>query len=123
MSVVLLYNIKDKKAIDIKMICHKLKVPFKSVEKTQYGLTIGEIVENSTLNRILTQDFTEEMMLFANVPNSVLDKILTQLKKKKATVALKAVLTETNSSFNSYELFKELSAEHKAMEQGSSVHS
>jgi hypothetical protein len=45
----------------------------------------------------------------------MLNIFLNQLKRQKTPVALKAIKTEANIGFTSYELYKELSEEHKAL--------
>ena len=66
--------------------------------------------------------FDEEMLLFVNFNNVMLDIMLTQLRRKKCTVDLKAVLTDTNKSFTPIELCNELKAEREAIQKGRTAH-
>ena len=123
MKTILLYNISGKKAIDIKMICHKLRIPFAEVSKENYGYKLSQILgltPETTPDK--GESFSAEMLYIYNLSNTELDRFLTQLKRKKATVALKAAATETNLNYNSYELYKEISAEHIAMQNGENLH-
>ncbi|MCH5298286.1 MAG: DUF3783 domain-containing protein [Ruminococcus sp.] len=123
MKMVLLYNINGKKAIDIKLICHKLRVPFAVVSEGEYGYKLSQVLGLSSENSCDEgESFTEEMLYIYNLTDYELDKFLSQLRRKKATVSLKAAATETNLSYNSYELYKEISAEHKAMQNGENLH-
>lgn len=123
MQKILLYNIKGKKYTDIKMICHKLNITSVNVEKDKYGYSL-EYITGISDNPDITdsEDFDDEMLLFVNLSNVMLDKVLNTMRKKKATVELKAVLTETNKKYNSSQLHKEINEEHNAMQQGNSIH-
>lgn len=123
MKTVLLYNISGKKAIDIKMICHKLRISFAEVTEERYGYKLSQIlgIEPENTPRKV-ESFNDEMLYIYNLSNLELDKFLTQLCRKKAIVSLKAAATETNLNYNSYELYKEISAEHKAMQNGENLH-
>lgn len=123
MQLVLLYNLDKKKSINIKMICHKLNVTFKNVEKDEYSYRLDYISGLSDNNESKSgNDFTDEMLVFVNLSESTLNKMLKLLRQKHSAVSLKAVLTDTNKSFTSYELFKEISSEHIAMNNGKSIH-
>ena len=123
MKMVLLYNISGKKAIDIKMICHKLRIPFAEVSEEHYGYKLSHILGLNPESAMGEgESFSDEMLYIYNLTNTELDKLLSQLRRKKATVALKAAATETNLNYNSYELYKEISAEHKAMQNGENLH-
>lgn len=123
MKTVLLYNISGKKAIDIKMICHKLRIPFADVLEEHYGHKLSQVLGSIPKNAPdKGENFTDEMLYIYNLTDLELDKFLLQLRRKKATVTLKAVATEANLNYNSYELYKEISAEHKAMQNGENHH-
>lgn len=64
----------------------------------------------------------EEMMVLYGFDNSRLDGLLRQLRKEKASVALKAVLTESNCSWSFRQLYEEIRAEHEMMMQGKTKH-
>lgn len=64
----------------------------------------------------------EEMLLLHGFSSGRLDALLKQLRKSKATVALKAVLTESNCAWSFYQLYEEIRAEHEMMAQGKSKH-
>ncbi|MGN1138088.1 MAG: DUF3783 domain-containing protein [Ruminococcus sp.] len=123
MSLVLLYNLTGKKAIDIKMICHKLNLTNKTVGKDEFGYKLGYLCNVDKDDTIYPyDDFDNEMILFANLPDVTFDKFLKMLRQKKATVDLKAVLTQTNKEFTSSQLFEEISKEHLAMQNGNLAH-
>lgn len=120
---VLLYNIEKRKSIEIKNLCRKMNVGYTDVDKSDYGYRLGYLL-NIDDNSVKAEgdDFSGEMMLLVDFNNGMLDLFLSLLRKKKCTVALKAVLTDTNKNFTSYELFSEISNEHEAMSRGESYH-
>ena len=120
---VLLYNIEKRKSIEIKNLCRKMNVGYTDVDKSDYGYRLGYLL-NIDDNSVKAEgdDFSGEMMLLVDFNNGILDLFLSLLRKKKCTVALKAVLTDTNKNFTSYELFSEISKEHEAMSRGESYH-
>ena len=116
MGEVFLYNIKGAKAARIKMLCSKLYIGTRDIEPELFGLKIscllgeeadGEAAENSL--------FTDEMLYISGVPAPLMSIFLDALRKQKTPVALKAVQTDDNVRFTSYELYKELCAERDAL--------
>lgn len=122
--MVLIYNLKGTKGAKIKMICHKMNISFKSVGKSEYSMKIIDLLNLSSVSteEKNVEDFNDEMLLLANFSNTIFNNFLRALNSSKTPVLLKAILTEHNSSFNSYELYKEISAEHKALSQGKKAH-
>ncbi len=120
---VLLYNIEKRKSIEIKNLCRKMNVGYTDVDKSDYGYRLGYLL-NIDDNSVKAEgdDFRGEMMLLVDFNNGMLDLFLALLRKKKCTVDLKAVLTDTNKNFTSYELFSEISKEHEAMSREESYH-
>ncbi len=57
----------------------------------------------------------EEMLVLHNFSGRRLDQLLAELRRAKASVALKAVLTETNCEWTFYELYQEIKKEHEMM--------
>lgn len=123
MQKVLMFNIKGKKSVDIKMICHKLHISAESVDSSMFGCKLEFLLGISEDDICKTEScFDDEMLLFAGFNNTILDIMLSQLRQKKARVDLKAVLTETNKSFTPYDLCVELKAEREAIKKGSQLH-
>ena len=123
MATVLLYNIKKEKAAKLKMLCRSFFMEAKDVEKADYGKTLSFLLgESDDPHSESGADFDDEMLYLADVNPSLLGVFLDQLKRKKLTVALKAVNTETNAGFSSYRLRDELCAEREAMSQGKTAH-
>lgn len=58
----------------------------------------------------------ESLLVFCNVEDKKLDKILAQLKKKGLHIDYKAVMTPTNAKWNILRIFFEMEREKKAYE-------
>ncbi len=116
---VLMYNIDGGKAVKIKQLCRMLNADYRVVEPSEYGLRLDYLLGLSEDGSVGEGSvFSEEMLYFAGFYGAMLNIFLNQLKKQRATVALKAVMTETNVGFTSFELFGELSREHEALNGG-----
>lgn len=78
-----------------------------------------EEAADDLLDRILggvqTAVIPEEMLVLHNFSGRRLDQLLAELRRAKASVALKAVLTETNCEWTFYELYQEIKKEHEMM--------
>lgn len=118
MTEVWMYNIEGAKAIKIKNLCRKLYIAFREVPREDFGVKISALLGMSDDRQAKPgSDFEEEMLFLSDFQGAMLDIFLTQLRRQKAGVALKAVRTESNVEFTSYELYKEISAERKALSQ------
>ena len=123
MAVVLLYNIEKGKAAKLKMLCRDFYMESREVARGDFGFKIADLLsENRGEVLGAGEDFDEEMLYFADISPSFLGIFLDQMRRKRLAVALKAIKTETNAEFTSYELYKELSAEREAMSKGKAAH-
>ena len=116
MTEVLMYNLEDGKRLKIKLLCNKLNIRAREVEKSEFGLKISTLLgldDDKTVKP--DSDFDGEMLYLSDFYGSMLNLFLNQLKRQKTPVALKAIKTESNIGFTSYELYKELCEEHKAL--------
>ena len=125
MAKILLYNCNPAKAAKLKMLCRNFFIDAQEVDKADFGkpiaVLLGEDAGNAEQSE-KTADFDEEMLYFADINGGFLSILLDQLRRKKLNVALKAVKTETNVQFTSYELYRELSAEREAIQSGRTAH-
>lgn len=120
MSEVLIYNLSPEKDAKLKMLCRKMNIAARSVEKHEYGQLIGYLLgltDNSSSKD--GEDFDDEMLYIAGLNGSMLNLFLDQLRRRKLVIPLKAVQTQTNLHFTSQELYRELSAERKAIAKDS----
>ena len=123
MPEVLLYNLTDKKSAGVKLLCSQLGVAYRTVAPEDFGRPIGALLGLSDDPRVQPNAaFTEEMLYLIDMQGGLLNIFLSQLSKRKLAVPLKAVMTESNLSFTSCELCRELSAEREAIQKGATAH-
>lgn len=122
MPEVLMYQIESKKAAGIKLLCSTLGFGYRVVDPADFGRPIGDLLglSNSGANHP-DASIGEEMLYLADL-GGMLDIFLMQLRKRKLSVALKAIKTDTNVAFTSCELYRELSAEREALQRGMTAH-
>ena len=124
MGEVLIYNLAPDRDAKLKMLCRKMYIGSRSVEKSEYGYSLGRLLGLTEDEAVRDgEDFSEEMLYISGLPDGMLNIFLDQLKRNKLIIPLKAIRTETNLSFTSYELYHELSAEREAFARGVQFHS
>ena len=122
MPQVLLYNITGKKAAGIKLLCGQMGISHRTVAPEDFGRPIGALLGLSADDRVQEDAaFTDEMLYLVDM-GGMLSIFLGMLKKRKLTVPLKAVMTESNLTSTSCELCRELNAERKAIQKGMTAH-
>lgn len=126
--MILFYNLDNETGKSLKLICVKNKIKIKNVTKSQYRETLGALAGLSDAGGIIDApsaqtDFSDEMLVFCNFDNRLLDTFLLEIKKNRLKrIALKAVLTEQNISWDSCTLHAELVKEHEAMRRQETAH-
>ena len=123
MASVLLYNLGGDKGSRLRMLCLRLRVRIQEVAPGEYGETLAALTGRAErTHAVCDAPFAGEMLVFVDFDNGLLNRFLTEARKAKCTVALKAVLTPTNMNWTSLRLHEEISKEHAAMRQGQSAH-
>ena len=123
MPQILLYNLNNEKGGRLRMLAMRLRVRIQNVAPEEYGETLAALVGKAErTNAPCDAPFAEEMLVFVDFDNGLLNRFLGEARKAKAVVALKAVLTPTNMQWTSAQLCTEIGREHIAMTQGRSAH-
>jgi hypothetical protein len=129
MKGVLLYNISADKLKKIRVILLRLGLHGRVVTPEEFMLPVGQLagIEGLSPAETAQEDagevFREEMLVMCDLPSAVFSAFLNALPQNRCTVALKAVLTQTNAGWSSQRLHRELAAEHEAMRNAAkSVH-
>ena len=124
---VFLYQIPPKKLSQLRVIGTQMKLRLRVVKPEEFGLPLGVLTgampkQDETAAGEETP-FSDEMLVMAGLSPAQMDLFLNRLRRGKGTsVALKAVVTPTNETWNAYELHRELTAEHEAMQRGERAH-
>lgn len=133
MAQVLLFNITGEKRKKIRFLLLKLGIPLREVPAEDCGRRLGELAGREgfapeTAPEVPAEDaapFREEMLVMDALEQRQFHALLDGLRRDRASVALKAVLTEHNVHWTAARLRRELAAENEALRRaaGKSVHS
>ena len=116
-ETVLMYNCNGEQWAKLRQIFLMLRVRIRPVEADQYGLTLEDLLGRSEEKAPVEEAFSDPMLVFCNISNGKLDQLLTAMGRAGLPrIALKAMLTPTNRSWTSQQLWTELRREHEAMQ-------
>ena len=120
--LILFYNLSNENGKKIRLICLKLHIRIKQVDPVDYAKPIGMLAgikdfpapqDDASFSSDPKRD---EMLVMKDFDGRLLDRFLLEMRRAKiARVALKAVLTPDNITWNSFALHDELQKEHEAM--------
>lgn len=113
MEKILLFNVDDNTKAKLKKYCSQMHIQFIEVETSRYNETLDTLVNKKTAK---AESFSgtvpaESLMLFCDVANKKMDKLLFNIKKDNLSISYKAVLTPVNSRWTVLRLFLELEKE------------
>ncbi len=123
MKGVLLYNLSAEKLRKIRFLLFKLGLEGRAVAPEEYSLPVGSLagIDGPSPAPEAAEEpqegFTEEMLVMCGLSSPQFSAFLNALRQNRCTVALKAVLTETNARWSSVELHRELRREHEALQK------
>ena len=112
-QTVLLFNVPKQKTAKIIRAALPLKLRVKTVPKSDFAKTLGELAGVSEETKLAYDGdgISEEMMV-----DNLIDKLFFAMRKTGAgLVKLTAILTETNKDWNVNTLFEELKKEREQM--------
>ena len=117
----LTWHIPAKKAAKLRMLAMKSGIRVIPVETWQYLQPVGSFTGDCGSMESLYDGagFSEEMLLFAHFPETLLSRFLQSWKTTGLPpLALKAVLTDANRDWNSLELHEQLVEERDSIRRG-----
>ena len=120
MTGVLLYNIGKEKLPKIKFILFKLGLSAREVSPAEFDRPIGYLAGLEGFDAAETdagEPFAGEMLVLCGLSSAQFSAFLNALRQNRCAVALKAVLTETNAGWSAARLYRELAAEHEALQR------
>ena len=124
-GTILMYNCSGGKFFKLQQIFAMLRLRMRVVGPDKYHLTLLELAEGEGEPAAeFGQPIPEPMLVFCGVDSALLNQVLEVIRVAKLPkIDLKAVLTETNQSWNTTQLYEELLEERKAMAEGQkSIH-
>lgn len=115
MEKLLLYNVKNpqdiiKTASDMRIVCGFINES--DVDKTLAELTSGvRGISLSDVAEFHSPDNKESLVIFCDVTDKHMDKLLFEIRQKNLDVTFKAVLTDTNKKWNIRQMLVEMRRE------------
>ncbi|NBI10088.1 DUF3783 domain-containing protein [Colidextribacter sp. OB.20] len=115
-GTVLMYNCSGEKFFKLKQIFAMLRLRMRPVEPECYHLPLGELAEGKREPGEAAEPVPEAMLVFCGVGQALLDQVLEVIRVANLPpIPLKAVLTDTNRSWDTRQLYAELMKEREAV--------
>ena len=120
-ETILLYHIADQDRLHaIQRALLPLGMRIRMVQKEEYLQPVGFLAGVKEIQpgkeQYEGEELEKEMMVMAGLSSGRIDAVLMALRRSKSgRIDYKAVLTPTNSQWDSLTLYRELSREHAAM--------
>lgn len=116
--VLLSYHMTGDRGSKIFFTAMRLGIHLRPVEKSEYSQTLNALCGLEPMHAHVYdgEDFPDEMFVMANFPDQLITQFLDGLRRMNAPrIALRAILTESNGSWDSLALHHELSEERAAI--------
>ena len=116
---ILLYNLVSSKGNKIEKLSNRLNITVKHVTASEYGEPVGFLagIPGITSKGEIFADapFSDEMLVMSEFSENFLNTFLKEFKIQHIEpVYLKAIITSQNKTWDSFQLYKELSRERQA---------
>lgn len=115
-GTVLMYNCSGPEFSKLKQIFAMLRLRMRVVEPDRYHVPLNELAQGKGEPGESAAPLPEPMLVFCGLGQGLLNQVLEVIRLAKLPpIPLKAVLTETNQSWNTLQLHEELLKERKAI--------
>ena len=114
---VLLFQTNPQKTLSVRILAQKLGLRVLIAAPTQLDLPIADILAQKP-GEGSGESLPGEMLVMAGLNGKIADLFLQGLRRAHAGVALKAMLTPTNSAWTPRALYAELQRERDTIENG-----
>lgn len=109
----------DTRTARLKAVLVRMGIRIKNISSDQTDQTIGYLAGLDGFGEQTAGEcpvVEEEVLIMKNFSSRRIDELLMNLKRSGVSkIALKAVITDTNSKWSFYELYQELKKEHETM--------
>ena len=125
MQTLLFYTTDRQKQSQLQLLCRRLGISFRAIARSQLCCSLmslaagmpGPAPGGSSIPALYAQP---ELLVFSGFSSDALDRFLAAYRSSGlAPIALRAVLTPTNSSWSVYTLTTELRREHSLLQNQS----
>lgn len=115
-GTILLYNCSGDKFSRLKQIFAMLHLRMRVVEPDRYHVTLEELALGKGEAGEAAEPLPEAMLVFCGLGQALLNQVLEVIRVANLPpIPLKAVLTETNRSWDTRQLYEELLKEREAI--------
>ena len=118
-EIALLYHLEGDRARKVKAVLVQNRIRIRVIPRVDYLQPVGALAGVREVERTREvydgEELAEEMLVFGGIYGKRLDTVLAGMRRAKVSVALKAVLTESNAGWSGIRLFEELEREHRKM--------
>ena len=115
-GTVLMYNCSGEEFSKLKQIFAMLRLRMRVVEPERYHLSLQELSRGDGAPAEPGEPLPEAMLVFCDMGQALLNQVLEVIRVAKLPpIPLKAVLTESNRSWNTKQLYEELIQEREAI--------
>ena len=119
--LVLTYNLDALTAGKLRVLCQKQHIRWRDVRPEEYALPVGALAGIPTAKASPDAPqggFNDPMLVMCNLLSTQMNAFLQGFRDEGIPrIALKAVLTPTNVTWNSVQLHDELAREHEAVQR------
>lgn len=111
----LLFNVGNVQTAAIKRLADNMRLRVVEVSVDKYDYTLGDICDGKAgASGASGNTAGKSLLVFAGVTDKHMDKVLFEMKSRQITVDYKAVMTETNRTWNIHRLMFEMEKERRA---------
>lgn len=111
-GTILMYNCSGEQFSKLKQIFAMLRLRMRVVEPDRYHVPLGELAQGKGEPGEAAEPLPEPMLVFCGLPKALLNQVLEVIRfAKLPPIPLKAVLTDTNQSWDTHQLHEELMKE------------
>ena len=117
--MILCYNIQPEKLGRIRVLCLQLGIRVRVAQPEEFAFPIGVLagVTDAPKNPAPAEPFDDEMLVMAHFKPRMLDAFLEGFRQNRIpSVALKAMLTQTNAAWPAHRLHQAIAEEHAQMQ-------
>ena len=118
--MLLCYNLDKRTDAMLRVLCQKQHIRFRAVKPEEYALPVGALagIPAKAEGGAEPGSFDAPMLVMCHMLSTQLNAFLQGMRQDGVPrVALKAVLTPTNVTWNSVQLHDELAREHEAVQR------
>lgn len=115
-GTILMYNCSGEEFSKLRQIFAMLRLRMRVVEPDRYHIPLEELAKGKGEPAEPAEPIPEPMLVFCYLPQALFNQVLEVIRVAKLPpIPLKAVLTDTNRTWNTRQLHEELCREREAI--------